>query len=471
MRVLFIYPDVCAFRAGISNAIAQLSSVLKENGIDVSLIHLVKKTNKNWIISRINMIKPDLIAFSSTSIQFNYVKQICEWIKEENNIWTICGGQHTTLEPESSLKESLLDMVCIGEGEEALLELCKSIKENKDRTDIKNIWFKKDGKIIKNTLRPLISDLDKLPMPDYELFNYKELLEQDRGVARVIASRGCPYDCSYCVNSSLRNKYKGQKYVRLKSVNKIISEIKKLTSRYKIRRITFDDEIFLMNKKFVVDFCREYKKKFRIPFMINSRVEYISDDICKALKDAGCKWIAIGIEAANPYLRNKILNKNISNHQIKEACRIIKENGIGLYTFFMIGLPFESEKSLVDNKNMIKEIKPDMMQMTLYYPIQKTPLYELCKKEGLLLNSKKDSYYDEEQTIKMTNISYRKLIKYYTFFEMERLNQFSRRYFKIVYFPIMIGNYISYALFGKVLTLKRLDKIFKMKSNNRVVHK
>src|SRR3990172_3818913 len=234
MKITFIYPDLSTNSQQIHHGIASLSAVLKQEGYQTSLIHLWEPIEEEKLVERITKETPDLIAFSATSNMFPYVQRWARWIKGRmNNILTICGGVHPTLVPEESLGESDLDMICLGEGEYPLLELCEVLKEGKDITKIDNIWVKNNGKIFKKRLRPLIENLDILPYPDRSIFSIKDLSYYRAEGEVFLASRGCPYDCYYCCNHVLKKVYNAQQnYVRFRSVDHVLGEIKEAINHF-----------------------------------------------------------------------------------------------------------------------------------------------------------------------------------------------------------------------------------------------
>jgi len=186
VKIHFIYPDVSTYYyPSVHHGLASVSSVLKSRGHLASLYHVKKEPSRNEILDTIQREHPDIIAFSSVTNQIGYVDIGSKWIKQEFTIPIICGGIHATLYPEEVIGFDGIDMVCRGEGEYPMLELANDL----GHTDIKNLWVKGGGDIIKNPLRPLISSLDDLPYPDYALFDCKSILEDRNGDFAILASR------------------------------------------------------------------------------------------------------------------------------------------------------------------------------------------------------------------------------------------------------------------------------------------
>ncbi|KPK42874.1 MAG: hypothetical protein AMJ78_01005, partial [Omnitrophica WOR_2 bacterium SM23_29] len=253
MRVLFV------FRNAEWLGIEYLSAVLRKAGhktellfdpgagdIEYKLFFLkTQKIIRKRFLQVARQFKPDLFCFSILTNLFPWCKETMRFLKSHfPDVPIIAGGLHPTMFPDVVIDVPEIDMICIGEGEDALLELCDSMEDGSRRKDIMNIWFKEDGKVIKNPLRPLRQNLDELPFPDKDLFYRYGCF---RGRIYVMTGRGCPYSCSYCFNHSYRQLYKDAgKYVRQRSVDNCIEELIYYKSKYKIDEIFFYDDTFTL---------------------------------------------------------------------------------------------------------------------------------------------------------------------------------------------------------------------------------
>ena len=288
MKILFINPlSYSVFPVQI----ASLSGFLKASGYETSYLELILKKDldgksKIIIAARVNDFRPDLIGISSYQLTFEWVKQICDYVKSKFSIPIIIGGYHATLAPEEVINYSTVDIICRGEGEYPLLNLLEDMGKDRNNYKIKNLWFKKGGKIIKNKIRPLIIDLDSLPFVDRDILNYQKLLDEsgEKRYLSVMGSRGCPYNCSNCSNHALQSIYPNKsKYVRLRSVDNIIEEIKKALKKYSFEGVSFEDDTFTLYQKWLEEFCIKYKKEIGLNFRCNARPENSSLENIKLL--------------------------------------------------------------------------------------------------------------------------------------------------------------------------------------------
>src|SRR3989344_6669633 len=206
MKILFIYP-VPSPKSTIMNylryqqGIGYISALLKKNNHETSLLYLhnidVKKINE-----KINSFKPKLIAISSTTNQIKLSKELAKYIHKKYSLPVIIGGTHPTVAPEDAINSEGVFGICIGEGEYAMPELVEKLEKNKAFLKTKNFWFNCKGKIYKNPIRPLVKNLDELPFPDRELFDFQKIIDESHCVD-IFAGRGCPYRCTNCINNAL----------------------------------------------------------------------------------------------------------------------------------------------------------------------------------------------------------------------------------------------------------------------------
>lgn len=411
MRTLFIYPDLLDFYPNYPGhyyeGVGSLSAYLKKCGHETSLIHIISTPlDRKSFTQKVWEHQPDLIAFSSTTLQFDLVKKISRWLKVERAIPMVCGGVHPSLMPEESLLGTELDMVCIGEGEEALGEVCKRIAQKESFHDIPNIWIKDQKKILKNPVLPPKDNLDHLPFSDRSIFDYKNLWWERSNTATMMASRGCPFDCAYCCNRALLKIYdKFPPICRKRSVSGVIEEIQKIQKDYPfVESINFDDDIFFIDKKWAREFSESYRKKINLPFFCNIRPNIVDDEIVNLLQEAGCREIRVGLESGNDEIRNSVLKRNISRKKIINACQAFLKAGIPVRTFNIIGIPEETPHRILETIRLNAELGISDPQYTIFYPFFGTELHGKYEQLGLILSKTMTDYYVDSR-MKLPEIS------------------------------------------------------------------
>lgn len=413
MKVLFVYPDINV-RGGARSfqfGVGLMSAVLKARGHQTRLHYLFGGYDSTALQKSIADWRPDLIAFSAVSPQYHYVRRLFRDL-QPFNAFTILGGQHATLAPECLEEIEGLNAVCVGEGEYPLLELADSLVNGKVNYKIPNLWFKTSGHVpvgavlaqpaqtgvasdapteenflvtdpLRNETRPFIENLDTLPFPDRELFDYQRIIDSDFSTALFMFSRGCPYDCTFCSNHALRQKQPGR-YVRFRSVESALEEIRRVTGRYRMQTLYFNDDCFTAQKAFFDEFCARYPREFSFPFDVNARPETLNDNICRQLKEAGCRRVSIGIENGSEQFRREVLGRRQSNEQIAGAFAACRKAGLKTKSFNIVGFPCETPAIFQETVNLNRRIQPDSVIIGVFEPYPGTKLAEVCLKEGFI---------------------------------------------------------------------------------------
>lgn len=381
-----------------SLAIEFLSSYLKEKGHEVGIVFdptsfatetihspkLAQKLDiKNELIQQIIDQKPDLVGFSVFTLNYQRALKLSRLLKKKSPSTPILfGGIHPTSVPEIVIKEKSVDMVCIGEGEQALDEFLRKPKSTK----IKNIWFKQKNKIIKNPCRPLINDLDTLPFPDKDLFYkiYPGFFED----YYTISSRGCPFACTYCGNNVIRNVYKGLgKPIRRRSPKNIVDELVLAKQKYHPKRVTFVDDVFVQDIEWLKEFARLYKKKVNLPYAMLTHPSFLSLDIAKLLKKSGCYFLLFGIQSASEKIRREILNRFESNEQISNAAKNCHKAGLKFSVDHIFNIPGEGLPEYKEAVNFYYQLDPTIINAYWLQYFPKTEIVNIALKFGKLKKS------------------------------------------------------------------------------------
>lgn len=356
------------------------------------------------LISEIQEFQPQIIGLSILSAHFHFSIELSKIIKEHfPGIPIIVGGLHPTILPEETINVNYFDMICVGEGEYALSELLKRIENDKDIIDVKGIWVKRNGAVYKNDIGKL-TDINKIPINDWDLFSCQHLLAPLDGrlhrMGSVEFSRGCPYSCAYCSINYLRDLMKPQKYLRRKNVDRSIEELVYLKDKYRLEMFYFLDETFLSNDTSSLKlFAKEYRQNIGIPFHGLTHPLSVTEDKVKILKEMNCYLMTIGIEHGNESFRKNVLNRNVSNAQIIRSFELFEKYGIFASAFGMIGLPFETRGLVFDTIEMFRKCQPRTYSVGIYKPFPGSNLRSRCIKEGFLDPSNDDYKYPNETSV------------------------------------------------------------------------
>lgn len=361
--------------------VMSISAYLKRAGHDVDL--LLESEEGSSFYSRIKSHDPDLVAFSAMTGDHVRCLEIATQVKKLLDVPILMGGPHTTFFPET-VEHPALDIVCRGEGEEAVAELCRRIDRGQDFSDVRNLWVKRNGTIVRNDVGPGENDLDNYPMPDREIY-YKYPYLRDYPTKPFITARGCPYLCSFCFNRDFNRMYHGKvKMLRRHSPQRAIEEMVQVKNQYPLNRLFINDDIFILDRDWLAEFLPSYRREVGIPFACNVRVNLVDEEKVRLLKEAGCYMVMFGIESGDPELRKDILKKNITDRQIYRAAELFRRYDIRMKTFNILGLPDETLENGLKTVRINADIKVDYPWCSILQPYPRTELAEIARSKGLL---------------------------------------------------------------------------------------
>jgi anaerobic magnesium-protoporphyrin IX monomethyl ester cyclase len=408
LKVLFVNPNINGLPY-INFGIAYLSASLKAAGHETGLIDITFGYDRKKIFPQAKKFAPDIVCVSSKSTEYPTALEIAGMLKPLD-VPMFCGGVHPTVAPLDVL--SFFDGAAIGEGERSLLELVNRIESGKSYFDTPGYWFNNKGTIIKNDVLPLIENLDTLPHPDREIFDYAKYLEARDGEADFLLSRGCPFNCTYCINHRLQKLYRGKgRYTRFSSIPYAMEEIKAVIAKYKVTGIKFEDDTFNADHRRLADLCRTYKNEIGLPFECNLRADLCTQEMFSHLKNAGCRKVNIGVEAGSERIRKEVLHRNITDEQMINAFRWAKDAGIHTMSFNMVGLPYETRNDIYKTIELNKKMNSDSIQASVFVPFLGTELFELCQEKGWIDPEKTTTSYYTGTTTRYPHITQNELMQ------------------------------------------------------------
>jgi anaerobic magnesium-protoporphyrin IX monomethyl ester cyclase len=344
---------------------------------------------------------PDLIAISCYSNQYSIVTDILKHLKEKFiHIKNIVGGCHPSFVPEEVIANPYIDMICLGEGEETLLELCDKLHVGKDICDIRNLWVKNKEGVRKNSLRAP-TDFDEIGEPDWSVFDPVHIYQPFHGsyfrVGMVEFGRGCPFQCTYCANNRYLELYKEYKrsYFRHRNPAKFIDMLKNLVQKYDLELIYFQDGTFLtMSDEILKELAELYQKEIDLPCIILTTVTSITEKRLQYLKKMRCLYINMGIEAGNPEFRANILNRKMSDEQIIKAFELVRKHKIYSASYNVIGFPWETREDIFKTIELNRICNADSIYPQIFYPIEGCDLKKRCIEKGMY-NIENESVYSQ----------------------------------------------------------------------------
>lgn len=413
-KVLFLQQVWFPFQ-GVMN----LSASLKEAGHQTE----VAVGNDDYLLQEIKRVKPDIVAFPVITAYRNFMLRMAKKIKKKG--WPpliVVGGYDCSFFPEVIEQDKNIDLLCRGEGNEALVELADCVDKKKDYSKIKNFWVRKGDKIIKNDIAPFV-DMNTRPFDDQEIYR-KYGFFRDIEFAQVMVGRGCPYRCSYCFNHKYQEMYShvSKKYCSLRDPQRVIDEILVLKNKYRYKNIFFNDSTLGYNKRWIIEFLKLYKEKVDLPFSINLCANEVNEELCKALADTKrCYLIRMGVEAGNEEFRTKTLRKTqTTNAHMIKAANLLHKHKLRVSYQFMMGLPGETLEMVEETLQLLVKLsaKNSVRAGNIFKPFPKLDITEYGLSIGQydpkligssLIGDKDLNFYDclrtDEEGVKILKLS------------------------------------------------------------------
>ncbi len=371
-----------------------IGACLEKAGHVVDFVDLdIDGFSENKLLGYVNGTKPDLIGFGSTTVTINNVLKISGLIKNATDIPIIVGGIHATIAGEELIRNKNVDYVVVGEGEETIVELAETLANGQELSEVKGIYYKAGNEVVFTGDRALVKNLDNIPFPARHLLKhptgYVPPDARKIPVASIMTSRGCAGRCTYCCTKLIFGRR-----MRFRTAKNITDEIEYKIKKYDIKEIHIMDDCFTINKKRVLEFRDEIKKRgIKTTFVFSNgiRADQVDEDILRALKDIGASTVAFGVESGNQMILDNI-DKGLKLDTIRKAFRLSKKHGFTTWGFFMIGLPGENQRTVRDTIEFAKELDPDFAKFLILKPFPGTEVFRQLQREGRIFDFNYDNY-------------------------------------------------------------------------------
>ena len=385
------------------------AALMREHQYNVSLFDTMFSSSPDEVTPAIDKLHPELFVIYDDG--FNYLTKMCLTnmrqaafsmckLAKARGCKVIVSSSDATDHYEEYLDEGA-DFVIIGEAEHTLLELAGQLKDNQgDISAIMGIVYRLNGKIIKTPPRPVLKDLDSLPIPAWDLVDinaYRASWLKHAGYfsLNMGTTRGCPFKCNWCAKPIYGNRYNSR------SPENVVKEIKYLKEHYAIDHIWFCDDIFGLKPGWIVEFAKLIQQeKLQIRFKIQSRADLLDDEaVVSALAAAGCENVWIGAESGSQKILDA-MDKGITVEQIRVATQLMKKHGIKPSFFIQFGYPGEHKEDIALTIEMINRLLPFEIGISVSYPLPGTVFYERVKAE---LKKKTNWTDSDEMALMFTN--------------------------------------------------------------------
>lgn len=367
----------------IPMGLAYLASVLEKNGHQVNVLDCAAiSMGFEELKALVSSLKPEIVGITAMTPTINSAINAASLVKEVlPSSMVVLGGVHPTfMDNEIISNVKAVDVVVRGEGEQTLVELVSAYERKDEFARVLGITYRKDEKIIRNPERPYIEDLDRLPKPAFKHFPLDKYKIFGRKILPVVSSRGCPFQCSFCVTSRVFGKK-----VRMRSPIGVVDEVEWLLKEFGADAITFYDDTFTFSRDRVEKICKEILERgIDVPWDCQTRADCLSPEILREMRRAGCQVITLGIESASQFTLRAV-GKGTTPEQNEKAVRMIKEAGISVVASVIVGYPGETMEDVRRTLEFIKKLKLDDAYVCVATPYPGTELYRLIKEKGWIM--------------------------------------------------------------------------------------
>jgi radical SAM superfamily enzyme YgiQ (UPF0313 family) len=372
--------------------LAYISASLKAAGHEVRCLNLnhAEAWPSDAVAQAVGEFDPDVCGTGTLSPHFPQAKLVLDAARQAKpSIVNVVGGGVFSGDPELMSRVLDVDFGVIGEGEQAIVDLAEALEKGTDPAAVSGIAFRgKDGEFVQTAPRPAIRDLDSVPWPDYDGFDIETYMSTQRRVDNyffhteeqprslpMIASRSCPFNCTFCFHPS------GRVY-RKRGLDALFAEIDFLVGKYRPKMISFLDELFAIKKTDLLDFCARIKP-YGLSWMVSLHVTSVDQEVIAAMRDAGCTYISYGIEnISEPVLRS--MNKKATPAQIEQALDLTYRNKIGIQGNFIFGDPAETYDTANETLDWWARHRQYQINLTQLQIYPGSPVHAKAIKDGII---------------------------------------------------------------------------------------
>ncbi len=378
--------------------IATLAAYIRrEIAVDVVVCDTTFDARLEVIARFLDAEKPDYVGIGMSTLMLGEGLAAARMAKARG-LRVFVGGPHPTTDPASLLALDTIDACVIGEGEEATVDLLNQWIRG-ETGPIEGAWVKEGGTVHERARRPGLRDLDLLPFPAWDLVDMEAYIaawgQLDsfrsglRGV-NLMASRGCPYECSFC--QPVLDAMFGKK-LRARTPGSVIAEIVELHRRFAIEGFWFTDDTFTTNRKWVTEFCAQLRATGLTLFWgCTTRANLIAPALMKTMVDAGLRKVGIGMESATEHIREEVYKKGVSADAITHTVQVARDHGVSTLLFLMLGAPGETRAEMRATIEMATRLPADEASFSLFVPIPGTALWRQMVDSGYEMSADYTDY-------------------------------------------------------------------------------
>ncbi len=432
MRVLilqFVAPSRGQPRPEFHHELGVAVALLRAEGFDVALAAF-DGYSPDRLRSAIHQHRPARMLVDVPATRVTAARHSIVDVAEEHLLPVTVVGRYATCQPEQAISIPGVAELIQGEYEPSLLRLYQSVRDGwrgaeqqlaqpgpAARPAISGVWFNSEDGLVRAEPAPLVQDLDALPFPDRDIFDYGQAVA-DTGRAAFSASRGCDQWCSHCLNDWHVEMYAGKgPWLRRRSVGNLLEEVAAVVDRYRpVKEVAFCDHPFASDLGWLEEFAGEYPRRCSLPYRCHVRLNRIDEQAAGLLAGSGCRVVDAEIGSGSSFIRDEVLTLRTSEDQIVESVRALKRAGLKVHGRVFVGAPYDSEIAVEETLALLARLKLDRVRARVFFPVPGTRAAEMCAENGWISGRGEDNLFADRSVLDMPA------------FPGERIDKIARRF-------------------------------------------
>ncbi|MFN0136050.1 MAG: B12-binding domain-containing radical SAM protein [Phycisphaerae bacterium] len=378
-----------------------LLTLLEQRGHELTLVGL-SSFDVAAIKAGMSRGLPQLVYADISPVCTDAARRTFEHIQRNEFVPIVVGGALAVVDPAGCLSLPGVHAAAIGEPDASLVTYFERVRDPAVGQVVRGVWLRDEKGLARPQMPPLVEDLDSLPLPNRDLFNYAEHVRRT-GEIEIAVGRGCPQKCGYCLNPAAERLYAGGgAWVRRRSPRHVVDEIKLLREKYgDVRRVRFLDHAFALDAVWLEPMLALYREQVGLPFRCHVRLNAIERGRIAAMRAAGCDSVSVEVISASNFVRNDIMHMELSSEQIAGAFQVLHAHGLETRAILYLGTPYESETSLREAVQLLRRLRPTIVDVRPYYPLPGTAAADLARASGWLHTRGEEQFHAQRCGIDM----------------------------------------------------------------------
>jgi len=416
MRVLILQPVPPRHwegRRDYVDAVARLGARLRERGHEPSLLTF-SEFDEELLRLKIADVRPEQVVVYLESLYVNLARRVAEHIANRYYLPIIVGGPHATVAPHEVLSLIGVEGVVLGEWDRAVPEYLDARPLGPDYVNTRGFWFQSEGGLLRNPLADPEQPDQMVVIPDRSLYSADQVVGAD-GLVDLHVTRGCRFYCAHCQMDLAAGLYEDQgfQWLRRRPVAAIVKEVEHLRTAYPAARgLRIAGCAMPLDAEYLRELSEALSGPLHMPLTARVKTSEVTAAIAGLLRRAGCYEISLEILSGSDFIRNDILQLDLSEQQIFDACAAARQAGLRTRAMVCVGLPYDTVVTMEQTGNLLRRAGADSVDARVFFPLPGTKAYDLCQENGWLSGRDVSRYFDGESLLDLPGLDTETIRRY-----------------------------------------------------------